>query len=60
MAKMIKSNGQVNFYLGSVEEVTGGTVTKDCPEGSVFYAYKGQNAPKVYMFDEENKEWVEQ
>lgn len=57
---MITSPGQVNNYIGSVEEVTGTDAPKNCPDGSSFYAFKGTGAPKLFMYDADTDTWVEQ
>ena len=57
---MISSPGQINSYIGSVEEVTGADAPHNCPDGSGFYAFKGEDAPKFYMYDADTDTWVEQ
>lgn len=57
---LVTSNGQVNNYIGSVEEVTGEDAPSNCPDGSSFYAFKGTGAPKLYMYDKDNDQWIEQ
>lgn len=57
---MVTSDGQLNTYVGSVEEVTGADAPHNCPDGSAFYAFKGNGAPKLYMYDKDTDTWVEQ